>query len=86
MTVLEDIQNNVSEFNIAFHLQEIIGAAMVATFDDEDNRKAVEAATKIKTSPQDLRAFIIGNMFREFVQGYLKEPFDGEEDASELED
>ena len=78
MTNLQSIQENTSEFNISFHLQNIIGEAMMQVFLLEDNKAKIEEVLKIKTSPEDFRAFIIAQMFRDFVKDYLEVSFDGE--------
>lgn len=77
MTILEDIQSNTSEFNITFHMQEVIGAAIFHVFSDKLNREAIEGVMQTKTTPFEMRPFLIGIMFNDFVKDYLAGAFDG---------
>ena len=81
MTILEDIQKNTSEFNIKFHLQEFVGRAIVQVFMFEENRKLIEDLMKMETKPYDLKAFIIGQTFREMADLYLAAPMESEDEG-----
>lgn len=80
MNVLEDIQRNTSEFNIKFHMMEFVGRAIVQVFMSEENRKQIEELMKIETKPYDLKAFMIGQAFREMADLYLSTPMESEDD------
>lgn len=77
MTNLENIQKESTEFNINFHMRNIIGKAIIASF-MEENRKNIEGVIK-SVSPAWASEITISHMFKDFVKAYLDTSFDGEE-------
>jgi len=82
MTVLEDIQENTSEFNIKYHLEEFVGRAMLAVFMVEENQKQMEKLMKMEIDPF-MRTIVIGHAFDEIARAYLSEPTGGSDEEDE---
>lgn len=78
---LFDIQHNTSDFNITFHMKQVIATSMLTVFLIPENKKRMEELVGIELSPFELKEVMIGNLFSDIVNEYLSKPMGIDEEA-----